>query len=367
MTFIIMSMNSQHFTVIMAGGVGSRFWPMSTKNHPKQFLDVLNTGKSLIRSTFERFQKITPTENILVVTNEQYRDLVKKHIPELDNEQILGEPVGKNTAPCIAYAKEKIRKKSATASMVVAPSDHIIRNEDVFVEVVTKSLNYALDNPELVTLGIEPTRADTGYGYINYQRKSQKDGFYPVNNFTEKPNQKLAQEFVESGDYLWNAGIFVWSLDSIDKAFEKNLSEMNSLFADKQGDYNTANENKAIEDVYAQCENISIDYGIMEKADKVSVYPAPFDWSDVGTWNALYDIREKDDNSNVISSKHQFIRNSEGCLVHLSSDKLVALNGVKDLVIVESDSAIMVIDRNDEQAVKEVVNSLKKENKIDFV
>lgn len=344
----------------MAGGVGSRFWPMSTSKHPKQFLDVLNVGKSLIRQTFERFNQITPTENIYVVTNSSYVDLVLEHIPELSAQQVLAEPMGRNTAPCVAYAMEKIHKKNPKAAMVVAPSDHIIRNEDVFEEVVTKALTYASSKDILLTLGIEPTRPDTGYGYINYEMEPNAEGFSKVKSFTEKPVLSVAKEFLASGDYLWNAGIFVWSTSSIKNAFSKHLAGMHKQFAEIVGDLSTETETTAIEKVYGACDNISIDYGIMERASNVEVYPAPFDWSDIGTWDALFDIQKKDENSNVVKGEKLLLRNTHRSLVYLADKKFVAINGVKDLIVVESEDAILIADRNDEQAVKEVVNALKK-------
>ncbi|MBI1183792.1 NTP transferase domain-containing protein [bacterium] len=359
-------MNRNFYTVIMAGGVGSRFWPMSTQNRPKQFLDILNTGKSLIRQTFERFSAITPVENILVVTNEAYRDLVKEHLPELDDRQILGEPEGKNTAPCIAYATEKILKRNNKASMVVAPSDHIIRNADVFTNVVTKALHYVADNDRLVTLGIEPTRPDTGYGYIHYDHGAD-DEFKKVLSFTEKPILQTAKDFLASGEYLWNAGIFVWSAASIKKALSEYLPKMNMIFSDNAHAIDTELEQEAITNIYKICDNISIDYGIMEKARNVEVYPAPFDWSDIGTWNALFDIQEKDENGNVVKGKNLMLRNTHHSLIYLNDEKYVALNGVENLIVVESDKAILIADRNDEQAVKEIVGALKKLNLKEFI
>ena len=353
-------LNQHFYTVIMAGGIGSRFWPMSTSKHPKQFLDVLNVGKSLIRQTFERFSKITPVQNIYVVTNEGYRDLVKEHIPELGNHQILGEPMGRNTAPCVAYAMEKIHKIDNEATMVVAPSDHIIRNEDVFTDVVTKALDYSLQKEVLLTLGIEPTRPDTGYGYIHYDTESTNNGFSKVKSFTEKPILSVAKEFLASGEYLWNAGIFVWSTASIRSAFQKNLSTMAAEFTGIVEHLGTDNEGKAIADVYSTCDNISIDYGIMERAMNVEVYPAPFDWSDIGTWNALFDIQKKDENGNVVKGEKLLMRNVHGSFLHLADKKFVALNGLKDIIVVESDDAFLIADRNDEQAVKEIVSALKK-------
>lgn len=360
-------MNPNFYTIIMAGGVGSRFWPMSTKNNPKQFLDVLGTGKSLIRQTFERHAKITPAENIMVVTNESYRDLVKEHLPELDDSQILGEPVGKNTAPCIAYAAEKVFRRNPKASMVVAPSDHIIRNEDVFVDVVGSALAYAEANTSLLTLGIRPTRPDTGYGYIHFNKDTNDQGFSEVKSFTEKPILSVAKKFMASGEYLWNAGIFVWSVNSIREAFKANLPELAAQFESCGDRLDTSDEKQAIEQVYADCQNISIDYGIMEKARNVEVFPAPFDWSDIGTWNALYDILDKDENSNVVKGKKPLLRNTHGSFIQLSGDKFVALNGLTDLIIVESDQSILIANRNDEQAVKEVVNALKNSDNDQYI
>lgn len=343
----------------MAGGVGSRFWPMSTSKTPKQFLDVLNVGKSLIRQTFERFNKITPTENILVVTNEDYRELVKEHLPELKDNQILGEPIGRNTAPCIAYATEKILKRNPNASMVVAPSDHIIRNEDVFTEVVTNSLAYVSDKNVLVTLGIKPSRPDTGYGYIHFSRHGNDDGFCNVKSFTEKPMLAKAEEFLASKQYLWNAGIFVWSARSIKESFKQNLPYLDQQFEEIKENLDTDKEASAIAKVYTTCENISVDYGILENARNVEVFPAPFDWSDIGTWNALYDIQEQDENNNVVKGEKVLLRNTHRSFIYLKDKKFVAVNGISDLIVVESDDAILIANRNDEQAVKEVVNALK--------
>lgn len=355
--------NPNHYTVIMAGGVGSRFWPMSTTELPKQFLDILGTGKSLIRQTYERFSAIIPDENFFVVTNEAYRELVQAHLPELSEDQILCEPIARNTAPCVAYAAYRIHKHNPNASMVVAPSDHIIRNEEVFTNVLSASLEYAASKNILVTLGIEPSRPDTGYGYIQYDKDSPENGFHPVRQFTEKPNTKLATEFVESGNYLWNAGIFVWSSTSIIKAFERYQQEMASLFEKEIENLGTDEEENAIERTYNQCESISIDYAILEKADNVAVYPSPFDWSDIGTWNALYDFRDKNDGDNLIDAASFHSRNSSGNMVYITGNKLVALNNVNNLIVVDSGKALLIADKADEQSIKTLVNELKKSGK----
>jgi mannose-1-phosphate guanylyltransferase len=343
----------------MAGGVGSRFWPMSTEKRPKQFLDVLGLGKSLIRLTYERFAKICPAQNILVVTNAQYTGLVQAQIPELEDWQILGEPIGRNTAPCILYAAEKIAKRDPNAVMVVAPSDHVIQNEDVFVEVTAKALDYAATRDVLITLGIKPSRPDTGYGYIHYDLDTGHNGFNKVKSFTEKPLLHVAESFLASGDYLWNAGIFVWSAKSISRAFERYLPRLGRQFADIRDKLDSPEETPSVALVYADCEGISVDYGIMEKARNVEVYPAPFLWSDVGTWNALFELKDKDANGNVVAGKKLLMRNVHDSLVMVQDQKLVALNGISGLMVIESDDALLIADLNDEQAVKELVQALK--------
>ena len=343
----------------MAGGIGSRFWPMSTKSLPKQFLDILNTGKSLIQETYERFAKICPEENILIVTNKDYIPLVKEHIPSIQDKQILGEPIGKNTAPCVCYAAEKIYSINKNATFVVAPSDHVIGNEDKFIKSITKALKYTIKHEKLVTLGIKPTRPDTGYGYIQYNDEVEDFGFNKVKTFTEKPNKELAEHFVNSGEFLWNSGIFVWNASAIINAFEQHLPEVGKLFKDIRADYNTENEQAAIKNSYEMCTNISIDYGILEKANNVFVLPSSFNWSDVGTWNALYDIRQKDENNNVLTGKNIFARNTKNSIIHCNSDRLIALNNVENLIVVDSGKVILIADRNSEQSIKQMVTELK--------
>ncbi len=346
----------------MAGGIGARFWPMSKTSHPKQFIDILGTGETLIQQTFNRFLKICPAENILIVTNEQYKELVMKQLPLIKESQVLCEPSRRNTAPCIAYANYKILSENPEARIVVAPSDHIIMKEDVFVNVVTEALQAVSENDWLLTLGIMPSRPDTGYGYIQYnddQSYQKNKDIKKVKTFTEKPELDMAKQFLESGDFLWNAGIFIWSLKSIMKAFEDYLPEVNSLFAKGIGKYNTEDEAAFINETYSVCTNISIDYGVMEKASNVYVYAADFGWSDLGTWGSLYDIREKDDNNNAIVGKNVMTYDATNCIVNVSNNKLVVIQGLDDYIIAEKDHALLICRKQDEQMIRNIVNDIR--------
>lgn len=353
-------MNSKNkYAVIMAGGVGSRFWPVSTRKHPKQFLDILGTGKSLIRQTFERFAKDIPTENIYVVSNQIYKDLVKNHIPELADHQILSEPSARNTAPCIALANLVIGLQNPDAVCVVAPSDHLILNESEFLNIVNKAMKHAHANNQLLCIGIKPHRPDTGYGYIQYNENDANENIYKVKTFTEKPSLEIATQFIESGDFLWNAGIFVWSIKNIEAAFKTHLPEVQNLFDDIRHHIHTEKQDKAISNVYEQCTNISIDYGIMEKSDNVSVIPGDFGWSDLGTWASLYDVMPKDDRNNAVNGQLIELNDSSGNMVFSQSEKLLVINGANDLIVVDSDSALLICARNREQEVKTIVSDLK--------
>lgn len=344
----------------MAGGIGSRFWPISKTNHPKQFLDILGTGKTLIQQTYERFLKICPAENIYIVTNEAYRKLINEQIPQLNNNQILGEPIAKNTAPCIAYASHKIHKSNPDAVMAVAPSDHLILNEADFCTQIAQALETASKNKYLITLGIKPTRPDTGYGYIQFVENTLSDGHYKVKTFTEKPNLELAKTFLQSGDFLWNAGIFVWSTKSIIDAFEHSLSDMNDIFKSGKMYYNTDKEKSFIESAYTQCSNISIDYGIMEKANNVYVYAADFGWSDLGTWGSLYTVLEKDYVGNaVVFPKNVVMYDSSNCIVNTEKEKLVVIKGLDDYIVVDSGDVLLVCPKTQEQEIKQIVADIK--------
>jgi len=346
----------------MAGGIGSRFWPVSRTEHPKQFIDFFGIGKTLIQSTYDRFLQICPAENIFIVTNELYVDLIKKQLPNIDNNQILAEPVMRNTAPCIAYGSMKIAKLNPDAVIVVAPSDHTIANQQGFVDAINQSIDAAAKNKCLVTLGIKPNRPDTGYGYIQYADDvlSTDEAIHKVKTFTEKPNLELAQSFIQSGDFLWNAGIFIWSAKAINKAFEKHLPDMHEIFQQGNSFYNTSNELQFISNAYLQCTNISIDFGIMEKADNVYVLPADFGWSDLGTWASIYEMAEKDYVGNaVIPSEQVMMFDSSNCMVNVPSKKLVILQNLHNYIVVESNNTLLICPRSEEQNIKNVVADVK--------
>jgi mannose-1-phosphate guanylyltransferase len=355
-------MQNNNYVVIMAGGIGSRFWPLSRVNKPKQFLDILGTGKSLIQLTYERFCKIVPKEQILFVTNEQYRDLLKDQIPDITENQILGEPFAKNTAPCIAYATYKIFKENKKANIVVAPSDHLILDEVAFARHINLGFDYVSTHDSLLTLGIQPHRPDTGYGYIQYIKENPDNEIFKVKTFTEKPNLELAEQFLESGDFLWNAGIFIWNVKTIKEALGAFLPELDELFNKGHKALGTAKEKDFINTVYPVCENISIDYGIIEKAENVHVLPSEFGWSDLGTWKSLNDVisERTDENQNVAINTQAMFENSSGCMVVSENNKLVVLQGVSDIYVINTEDALLVCNKDQEQEVKNIVNELKK-------
>lgn len=352
-------MSKNHFAVIMAGGIGSRFWPLSTSQHPKQFHDIMGQGKSLIRSTFERLQQVCPAENIYVVTNERYSGLVQEHLPEIAEEQVLKEPLARNTAPCLAYATQHILRKNPDGVMVVAPADHLIMNEENFSKIIKKSMKFAQQEDVLVTLGIKPTRPDTGYGYIQFHDGEKKNGFHKVKTFTEKPDEEMAKYFLECGEFLWNAGIFVWTANAIDKAIKQHLPDMHKAFAKGKEVYGTAKEKDFISKTYETCSMVSIDYGIMEKADNVYVYPSDFSWSDIGTWNAVYELLQKNKDGNVTKGDCVFLRQAKDNIVMAPNNKLIAINGVDNLIVVEHDGKLLVTTRDKEQEIRHLVNELK--------
>jgi mannose-1-phosphate guanylyltransferase len=363
-------MNKDYYCVIMAGGVGARFWPMSRTSHPKQFIDILGTGETLIQKTFSRFAKICPPENIFIVTNQIYHDLVKTQIPEIPENNIVLEPAMRNTAPCIAYANYKIEAINPDAKIVVAPSDHLIMNEDLFLKNILTALEAATQNDWLVTLGIKPSRPDTGYGYIQFDDQ-QDDQNFPkiskVKTFTEKPDSELAMKFLESGDFLWNAGIFIWSLKSIKSAFRDHLDDVDDLFSEGVGKYNTAQEQPFINEIYVACRKISIDYGIMEKASNVYVQAADFGWSDLGTWGSLYDIRQKDENKNAVTGQGVMLYDTKNCIINMPKDKIVVLQGLEDYIVVENEDALLVCKKDDEQQIRTFVNDIKSKKGEKFI
>lgn len=346
----------------MAGGVGARFWPMSRSHTPKQFIDILGDGESLIQKTYRRFQEICPKENIYIITNKAYAQLVKEQLDGIQDEQVVLEPARRNTAPCIAYATYKIKEKNPNAVMVVAPSDHLILKEDIFKDVIINGLNFVKENDKLLTIGIRPSCPNTGYGYIQYneERSYGNDGsIYDVKIFTEKPELEVARQFVESGEFLWNAGIFMWSIKEIEKAFEKYLPEVNDLFKQGEGLYNTESEPTFIKATYLVCKNISIDYGVMEKADNVCVYAADFGWSDLGTWGSLYEISSKDEHNNVVVGSRVKTYNTNGCIINAPCEKAIVIQGMEDYIIVDNDNVLLICKKENEQQIRQYVNDVE--------
>jgi len=358
------------YCIIMAGGVGTRFWPMSTTGHPKQFLDILGTGRTLIQQTFDRFKESCPAQNICVVTSESYLNLVSEQLPELPKENILTEPSRRNTAPCVAYASYKIHQLNPKAITVVAPSDHLITKEDTFTKAIKSCIAKAKSEDCLVTLGIKPSRPDTGYGYIQFVDSpvEEKDKrMYKVKTFTEKPDLDTAKFFIETGEFLWNSGIFIWSTKSIIDAFEKHDPELASLFKEGNEFYNTPKEKEFIIRAYNVCKNDSIDYSVMEKAKNVYVRSSIIGWSDLGTWGSLYGHIKHDKGSNALVGKNIIQYGCKNCIVHVPKDKLVVLQGLDDYIVVESDGVLMVCKKQDEQQIRNFVNDVKVQKGDKFV
>lgn len=341
----------------MAGGIGSRFWPFSRTKYPKQFHDVLGTGKTLIQQTVERFKNICPDENIIIVTNKDYIDLVKEQLPFLKDHQILAEPIGRNTAPCLAYASYKIFQKDKNANIVVAPSDHIILQEKEFENVIVEALQATEQSDILITLGMKPSRPDTGYGYIQYIDE-KKLRIKKVKTFTEKPALDLAIKFIESGEFVWNAGIFVFNAQTIVEAFKKHLPEMDEVFLEGKDVYWTDKENEFIQKAYSQCQNVSIDYGIMEKSDNVYVLLADFGWSDLGTWKSLYENMPKNADGNVLDG-NVLSYDSKNTIVKTPKNKLVVIEGLEGFIVAEFDGVLMICRKENEQRVKDFVSDVK--------
>lgn len=346
----------------MAGGIGSRFWPMSTPAHPKQFLDVLGTGKSLIRMTYERLLSIAPPENIFVVTNARYTELVSDQIPEMDRTRILTEPKRKNTAPCIAYAAAKIQAIDPNATLIITPSDHLILKEQRFSEIIEIAIKQANSEERLVTLGIQPSRPDTGYGYIEFSAEQNllAGAVTPVIQFREKPDLKTAENFLSQGNFYWNSGIFVWKASTVLNALKSFTPELHRLFTERADQYNTASEQIYVDHCFEVCEDISIDYAIMEKAQNADVVLADFDWSDLGTWGSLSTHLEKDTNGNSIIGEHAHLFGSKNCIVNISKDKLVVLDGLENYIVIESGNMFMVLRRENEQELKNYLKSVEK-------
>ena len=342
----------------MAGGIGSRFWPLSTAEKPKQFLDILGVGRTLLQLTFDRFSRIVPPANFLVVTSENHKSLVLSQLPELKESQVLSEPLRRNTAPCVAYATYKIMSICPDANVIVAPSDHLILKEDYFLEEITNGLRYVSGTDILLTLGLQPNRPETGYGYIQVAEKvafEQKDNLFRVKTFTEKPDRKMAEVFIETGEFYWNSGIFIWSAQAILNAFIKHLPEVNALFDYGKKHLNTTDEVQYINKVYSECPNISIDYGVMEKADNVFVLCADFGWSDLGTWGSLYENHKKDEYDNAVSGDKIFLYDTRECIVNMPDHKIAVIQGLRDYIVVESDKTLLICKKQDEQQTRQFV------------
>ena len=356
-----MALHDHTYAVIMAGGVGSRFWPMSRSGRPKQFLDILDRGRTLIQMTADRLEPMLPYDRMYVVTNERYKDEVMAQLPELPEAQILCEPFMRNTAPCLAYAHHSIARRDPEATIVVASADHLIEDEQGFRDVLGVAVKQASETAQLLTIGITPTRPDTGYGYIQYEElPGAFDGrLQQVRTFTEKPNRELAEEFIASGDFCWNSGIFVWSLATIQDRFEAQLPDLHSLFLEHADDLGTEREAEAIRAIFGAAENISIDYGIMEGAPNVGVVLGDFGWSDLGTWGSLYDRLDKNEEDNALSGVQLIGEGATGLMVAGEGNKLVVAKDLQDFIIVDTPDALLLCPRDQEQWVKQLVSRLK--------
>jgi mannose-1-phosphate guanylyltransferase len=341
-----------YYAVIMAGGIGSRFWPISTPDNPKQFHDMLGTGKSLLQQTFHRLQALIPEENILLSTNSRYKDLVKKQLPNIHDLQLVLEPAMRNTAPAILYSALKIYQKNPKAIMLIAPSDHWIDKESVFISDLKTAFENCEKQDILMTLGIQPTYANTGYGYIQFEQSNKP--IKTVRQFTEKPDLAKAKEFIADGDYLWNAGIFVWSAKSILEAFRKQLPEMYALFSQGNTVWNTDFEDDFIRDTYPKAQNISIDYGILEKSDNVKVLPVDIGWNDLGTWGALHQKLQKDEQQNAVVNAQSYFTDSSGNMIRSKKGRKVVIKGLEGFIVVENDEILVILPKDDEQAIKEL-------------
>ena len=342
----------------MAGGVGSRFWPISTQDFPKQFHDMLGTGDTLIQKTFHRLAKLIPQENIFILTNERYNDLVLEQLPEVTQRQVVLEPAMRNTAPCILYASLKIQKENPDAVMIVAPSDHWIEDEATFAKNVEQAFNFCSKNNALMTLGIQPTFPNTGYGYIEFD-KTSAEAIKSVNQFREKPNYETAKEFIAQGNFLWNAGIFMWSVKSVIEAFQNNQPKLYEHFKKGISTYNTEFEDDFIKENYPKAENISVDYAIMEKSNNVYVIAAEFDWNDLGTWGSLYDKLDKDKDGNAVVNSRTLSEDASGNMIRTKKDKIVVIDGLNDYIIVDKEEVLLIFPKAKEQDIKKTLQQVK--------
>jgi len=350
--------NKNYYAILMAGGVGSRFWPVSTESFPKQFHDMLGTGDTLLQKTFQRLNKLIPTENIFILTNEKYNDLVLQQLPEVKQKQVVLEPAMRNTAPCILYASLKIQKLNPDAVMIVAPSDHWIEDETAFTQNVQQAFQFCEQNDALMTLGIKPTFPNTGYGYIEFGNDSEEN-ISEVIQFREKPDYDTAKQFLAQGNFLWNAGIFMWSASSVINAFKNNQPELFQYFNKGMELYNTDAEAEFIEENYAKAENISVDYAIMESSKNVYVIPATFDWNDLGTWGSLYDKLDKDQNQNAVVNAKTLVQDASGNMIRTAKEKVVVVDGLNDYIIVDKDEVLLIFPKTKEQDIKKVLQNVK--------
>lgn len=356
----LFTMNKHQYVAIMAGGIGSRFWPMSRSNFPKQFLDILGTGRTLIQQTWDRYSKLAQKENIFIITSKEYVGIVKKQIPDIPEENILAEPSRKNTAACIAYIAFKLLNKDPKAVMMAAPADNLILETDEFLKTAKKAFSFVEHINALLTIGIKPSYPNTGYGYIQHETTESAPDIFKVKTFTEKPNLDLAKTFIASGDFLWNAGIFTWKVKNIIAALEKHEPELYELFAAEKEKFNTADEKTAVENIYPQCTNISIDFAVMEKAENVYLIPATFGWSDLGTWNSAWENMEKDYFGNAVVGKNVVVVDANNCMVHVPDNKLVLLQGLKDYIIVDTKDVLLICKKEKEQEIKQYVSEVKR-------
>jgi mannose-1-phosphate guanylyltransferase len=353
------------YVIIMAGGVGSRFWPLSRRGKPKQFIDILGTGETLIQQTFRRFKTIVPEKNIFIVTSAEHKEMAVEQL-NIDPSNVLAEPFRRNTAPCLAYGTFRILKENPDAVIAVTPADHLILKEDKFCKLVKECLDFVTKNDALLTLGIKPDRPETGYGYIQADRKkpvSEYENLLKVKTFTEKPDVELAKKFIQSGDFYWNSGIFIWNIKTIMAAFEKYLPDMFSAFEEGKKLFGTKEEMSFIGRTYTECRSISIDYGIMEKANNVYVMCTDIGWSDLGTWSSLYEHSSADSKGNCIVGGNLFSYGNKGTVFNLSGGKVAVIQGLKDYIVVDSDDVLLVVSKSEEQNIKNYLEDVKKETK----
>jgi mannose-1-phosphate guanylyltransferase len=354
--------NKTYFGLIMAGGIGSRFWPMSRQEFPKQFIDIFGTGKTLLKQSFDRLSMICEPNQIGVITNSSYRAITQSQLPSINPDMLLLEPMRRNTAPCIAYAARKIALKNPDAALIISPSDHLILDDQNFQESCIKALEFSIEHNVLVTLGIKPHRPDTGYGYIQFDSSSQeKDpkGIFKVKTFTEKPNVELAKTFIQSGEFLWNTGIVICTAKTMIEAIAQYMPELDLLFKEGEQHYYTETESVFLEQAYARSTNISIDYGVMEKANNVYVLPVDFGWSDLGTWGSLYENLPKDESQNAVVGNNTVFYGTQNCMVHSSNGKLIAIQGLDDYIVVDSKDVLLICKKEDEQQIREIVTNVK--------